>query len=162
MIMIKKILLLVIVALIFVSGFIFIKKYSFQQIEEKIKDTSLKIETIQETIAPKPTKILDNGMPNKHLIETVFVPQSPEKNWGQPWQDACEEASLLTVDLYYKGVVKIDSQTAKDAILNMINFEETQNYTHDMNNYQMSFVAQNYLLTKTKIFKTKLFTKKKN
>lgn len=149
--MIKKILLLIILVLTSVSGFIFIKKYSFQQIKEKTKDTSSKFEIIQEIIAPKPTKILDTGLPNKHLIEMAFVPQSPEKNWDQPWQDACEEASLLTVDFYYKNQNQVSVETAKNAILDMIKFEDTKNFTHDMDLDQMSLAGEQYLGYKSKI-----------
>ncbi|HPT65866.1 MAG TPA: C39 family peptidase [Candidatus Woesebacteria bacterium] len=104
----------------------------------------ISLEEIQETILPKPTKILESGLPNKHLIKTVFVPQSPEKNWDQPWQDACEEASLLTVDFYYKNK-SADSSHIKENILNMLSFEETKNYTHDMNISEMAIVGEEYL-----------------
>jgi len=61
------------------------------------------IQNIVEEIAPKPTEIIEETqLPDRHLIRTAFIPQSPEKNWDQPWQDACEEASLLNVYFYYQ------------------------------------------------------------
>jgi hypothetical protein len=129
---------------------LFPKKITKEKIENKITQTVEKIEEVKETIAPKPTKILESGLPNKHLIETAFVEQAPEKNWDQPWQDACEEASLLTVDFYYKNKLTTPDFT-KENILNMISFEETRNYTHDMTISQMSIVGEEYLGYKSEI-----------
>jgi len=124
---------------------IFPQKITKEKIENKIDQTVTKIEEIQETIAPKPTVILESGLPNKHLIQTAFVPQAPEKNWDQPWQDACEEASLLTVDFYYQNINKVSIETARDSILDMIKFEDTKNYTYDMTIDQMAIVGKDYL-----------------
>lgn len=148
--MFKKIGLFLIIVLFFL--FIILKKNIFipPKIENKINEVKNKVENVQETIAPKPTKILDTGLPNKHLIKTSFVPQSPEQNWDQPWQDACEEAALLTVNYFYKNQ-NPDSFTIRDDILKMIEFENSQNFTHDMNLDQMVLVSQKYLGFKTKI-----------
>lgn len=120
------------------------------KIEQKIVETSIKVQDLKETIAPKPTKILSTGIPDSHLIKTHFIPQAPEKNWDQPWQDACEEAAILTVNYFYKNQ-KPDISTIRDDILKMIEFENSQNFTHDMNIDQMVLVAQKYLNFKTKI-----------
>ena len=126
------------------------KNITSEKLETKITQVTQKVEEIKETVAPVPTKILESGLPDKHLIETAFVPQSPEKNWDEPWQDACEEASLLTVDYFYKNISDVDTQTIKEDLLEMIDFEDQQSSTHDMNINQMSFVAQNYLGYTTK------------
>lgn len=125
--------------------FYFKKNITRDKVETKITQITDKVEDLKETIAPQPTKIQSSGLPDKHLINAAFVPQSPEKNWDQPWQDACEEASLLTVDYYYKNISSADIQTIKNDLLKMIEFEEEQSFSHDMNIEQMSYVAQNYL-----------------
>ncbi len=108
------------------------------------------ITRLQENINPAPTKILDNGLPNKHLIKTAFVAQAPEKQWDQPWQDACEEAALITVDYYYRQISpSIVDQ--KNAILSMITFEDQQGWTHDVNLNQMAIIGSQYLSYQTKI-----------
>lgn len=129
----------------------FPKKITREKIETKINQTVNKIEEVQETIAPKPTVILESGLPNKHLIKTAFVPQAPEKNWDQPWQDACEEASLLIVDSYYQNINEVSVQAAKDGILDMIKFEDTKSYTYDMTINQMATVGTDYLGYKSEI-----------
>lgn len=150
--MIKKITLffLLILGGIFIYLKIFPPTIS-PKIENKITQVTNKVEEIKETIVPIPTKILDSGLPDKHLIKTTFIPQSPEKNWDQPWQDACEEASLLTVDYFYRNITSSDPQTIKNDLLKMIEFENQQSFTHDMNLEQMSLVATDYLKYSTKI-----------
>ncbi len=150
--MFKKLLLILFSLIILLSlSFVLIKNFFPQKIENKITQITDKVEKIKETIAPEPTKILETGLPDKHLIKALFVPQSPEKNWDQPWQDACEEASLLTVDYFYKNNHSADINAIKNDLLKMIDFENQQSFTHDMNVAQMSFVAQNYLNYSTKI-----------
>ena len=150
--MFKKIFLaLILVLFFFLTAFFIFKRFTPQKIENKISQTITQIEEVRETIAPKPTKILESGLPDQHLINMAFVPQAPEKNWDQPWQDSCEEASLLTVDFYYKNQDQVSIESARDGILNMIKFEETQNFTHDMYISQMATVGEKYLNYKSKI-----------
>ncbi len=63
------------------------------------------------------------ALPPSINLDVPFVPQAPEKNWEQPWQDACEEAAILMMDAYYK-----DIQTSvafdKEQILKMVAWEE--------------------------------------
>lgn len=151
--MFKKIGLFLIIIFVFTSSIFFFQTKSSvvsPKIENKIEEVKDSVQDFQEIVAPRPTKILENGLPDKYLIETIFVPQSPEKNWDQPWQDACEEAALLTVDYFYKKQ-KPDLNTIKSDILKMIDFEDTQNFTHDMNLDQMSLVVQKYLGYQSKI-----------
>jgi len=143
--MLKKIGLLIILTSIAVI-FIYQSKLKVvpSKITNKIEEVKNTVEDVKETIAPKPTQILSTGLPDKHLIKTTFVPQSPEHNWDQPWQDACEEAALLTVNYFYKNQDP-NLETIRDDILKMIDFENTQKFTHDMNLDQMSLVVKKYL-----------------
>ena len=84
----------------------------FPNKQPKIQIVSQQIDNILETITP--TGILD-----KHLINATFVPQAPEKNWDEPWQNACEEAALLTVDYYYQNKSP-NIQTIKADLQNLI------------------------------------------
>jgi hypothetical protein len=137
--------------ILMIPGFLFYRFLPKDKIENKITQITTKVEEVKETIAPEPTKLLSSGLPNKHQIKTVFVPQSPEKNWDQPWQDACEEASLLTVDYYYKNIASTNPQTIKNDLLKIFDFESQQSFTHDVNLDQMVVVAEKYLGYSTKI-----------
>lgn len=40
--------------------------------------------------------------PNAH-VDVPFTSQAPEGVWTEPWQNACEEASIIMIDNFYKG-----------------------------------------------------------
>lgn len=86
-----------------------------------------------------PTQII-NSLPDRHLIETSFVPQAPEKNWEQPWQDACEEASLLTVKYYYLSSALGIKEILAD-YQQIFDYESSRRWSHDINLSQMGETA---------------------
>jgi len=98
---------------------------------------------VPQPTAPPPQLGTPTPLPNYHLITTTFVPQAPEKNWDQPWQDACEEAALLTAHYYYSNK-NPSTLTIKQDILKMIEYEDSQNYLLDINLIQMSEISTNY------------------
>lgn len=138
--------------LIFISIFlIFVfNKKNQEKINNKTFYLSQEVEQIKGKYLPEPSKITKNNLPNKHLISTAFVPQAPEKNWDQPWQDSCEEAALLIVNYYYKNQQPSLDQIKTD-ILKMIDFETYQGLSKDVNTTQMATISSKYLNYKTKI-----------
>lgn len=83
------------------------------------------------SITPTPT------IPKKYLIKTTFVPQAPEKNWDQPWQDACEEAAILTLHYFYQNSSPSLSQI-KDDLLDLFSYQTSQGWGHDVNLEQIA------------------------
>lgn len=104
------------------------------------RDLSQKVIDIKDTIAPQPTKILADNLPNYHLINTAFVAQAPEKNWDEPWQDACEEAALLTVHYYYQNESPSNDQIISD-LKTLFQTETDLGFTRDINTSQMATVS---------------------
>ena len=49
-------------------------------------------------------------------IEIPFTTQAPFGSWAQPWQDFCEEATIVMVDSFYTGR-QLDKYTARDELL---------------------------------------------
>ncbi|MFA5024908.1 MAG: C39 family peptidase [Candidatus Shapirobacteria bacterium] len=97
-------------------------------------------QSVVENIIPAPTIIQKNGLPNRHLIKTTFVPQAPEKNWSQPWQDACEESALLTV-YYYNESISPKTDTIVNDLNLLFKFESEQGWGHDVNISQMATIS---------------------
>lgn len=55
---------------------------------------------------PEPTKPAPTPTPTLKAevnLKVPFLLQAPKQNWVQPYEDACEEASLIMVDAYYDG-----------------------------------------------------------
>ncbi len=67
------------------------------------------------------------ALPKEINLSVPFTSQAPEKNWEQPWQDACEEAALLMLDAYYKHY-NLSPLFAKDEILKIIKWEEERGW----------------------------------
>ncbi|RLC33867.1 hypothetical protein DRH14_04160 [Candidatus Shapirobacteria bacterium] len=111
--------------------------------------SSLKPQTSQVQQLAIDTPIPTN-IPSSHLIKAFFVEQAPQRNWDQPWQDACEEASLLTVDYYYRHQKPSKKHIVAD-ILKMIDYQHQQNWTKDINIEQMAYLSQDYLSYQTEI-----------
>ncbi len=68
-----------------------------------------------------PSTILDEPVQKVHLA-VPFWSQAPEKDWNQPWQDACEEASIIQSAHYVKWV-PLDSQKMKQEILKLVDVQ---------------------------------------
>jgi hypothetical protein len=79
-------------------------------------------------------------IPGYHQITTAFIPQSPEKNWQEPWQDSCEEASLLTVKYYYQKTTP-SLPTLLNDYQHIFSYENQNGWTHDVNLKQISQIS---------------------
>lgn len=66
-------------------------------------------------------------LPKEINLPVPFTSQAPEKNWDQPWQDACEEAVVLMFDAYYKEY-NISPLFARDEIIKMVDWEESKGW----------------------------------
>lgn len=51
-------------------------------------------------------------------LTVPFTAQSPYGNWVQPWQDLCEEASIVMVDQFYQNK-SMDKKRAKELLLDI-------------------------------------------
>ena len=66
-------------------------------------------------------------LPKEINLDVPFTSQAPEKNWEEPWQDACEEAAVLMLDAYYNDY-GLSVLSVKDEILKMVEWEEGQGW----------------------------------
>jgi hypothetical protein len=130
-----KLLLLIIILLILLLSFYLI---SHQPITPSSTPSNLSPTVTGTHLEISPTP------PKSYLIKTTFVPQAPEKNWDLPWQDACEEAALLTVDYYYRHQSPSTSQIV-EAINQMVKYEEAIGFGIDINLSQMATISSDYL-----------------
>ena len=62
------------------------------------------------------------SLPKEFLLAVPFTTQAPFANWDMPYQEACEEASVITVHYYYEGKTFTKSIADKE-ILDLVAFE---------------------------------------
>lgn len=89
-------------------------------------DTTVKPEPEVEEVSTPPTLTAD-ALPQQVHLSVPFTSQAPEKNWDQPWQDACEEAAILMLDAYYKGY-NISPLFARDEIIKQVAWQEAKEW----------------------------------
>jgi len=58
-----------------------------------------------------------------YSLKVSFSSQAPFFHWTQPWQDACEETSIIMVDSFYNQK-HLDKDAAKKQILNTLKIKE--------------------------------------
>ncbi len=110
------------------------KREKKQEVAEVIEDVSLDEElAVQE-------KIVYTGI----NLPVPFTSQAPEKNWDQPWQDACEEAAVLMLDAYYKDYT-LSPLFTKDEITKMVEWEEDQGWGTSIEMLKVKKLVEYYL-----------------
>lgn len=57
-----------------------------------------------------------SSIPEKKNLSVPFTPQAPQSDWSEPWQNACEETSIIMANNFYKNK-KISPDQAQKQIL---------------------------------------------
>lgn len=79
---------------------------------------------IQEPSVDEPVEE-EATLPVSMNLAVPFTSQAPQGNWDEPYQEACEEASVYMVHAYFTGIDegKIPADTAQQDLLKMVEFE---------------------------------------
>ncbi|NQU99795.1 MAG: C39 family peptidase [Parcubacteria group bacterium] len=108
--------------------------------QKTTKDTEL----TENTEKKEPQK--KESLPTSKKLEVPFIPQAPYKDWSEPWQNACEEAALLTLHHYIQGNSTVSSEQVKQEILDMIDWQMTYFGSHkDLDMSEVAIMAKEYL-----------------
>ncbi|MBD3244965.1 MAG: hypothetical protein GF335_03155 [Candidatus Moranbacteria bacterium] len=84
-----------------------------------------------------------NEIPQKAELEVPFTSQAPYKNWDPPYDEACEEASVIMVEYYLRGET-LDLQQANKDITLMTDWEKNHGYKVDVSLENLSQIVQSY------------------
>lgn len=81
-------------------------------------------------------------------IEMPFYSQAPFGNWDYPWQEACEEASVLLVANVYLGM-NLDRENFNNELLSLVDWEISTfgAYEHTSAEQTLEMMELNYGLT---------------
>lgn len=118
--------------------------------------------TTTETSASPEISAIPKLISSELNLKVPFYPQAPFANWDLPWQEACEEASVLLVaNVYYEH--NWPREEFNNQILQLVEWEKKQ-----FGDYKHTSVAQtaemlnNYLNLKTVIHENPTFDDVKN
>ena len=87
------------------------------------------------------------ALPASINLAVPFTPQAPHADWALPYKEACEEASVYMVKLFYDGVGEglVDANVAKQAIDKLVEFENSFfGYFEDTNALQTAAFAETF------------------
>ncbi|MFA5788355.1 MAG: C39 family peptidase [Candidatus Gracilibacteria bacterium] len=120
----KKLILAVLALGILGSGTYLVHEYRQQQkLEGPDAPDSILLEDLLEgkkSIDDLPR--VQEELPTSINIDLPFYTQAPYSNWDYPWQEACEEASVLLVANVYKGL-NLDREAYNTELLRLIDWE---------------------------------------
>lgn len=86
------------------------------------------------------------NLPTEVNLDVPFLLQAPKQNWVQPFEDACEEASLIMVDAYYDGRrTDFGPDEGVKAILDLVAYEDAEyGYNKDTTTEDVAHTAEEY------------------
>ncbi len=92
--------------------------------------------------APTPAKpSVPTEQPGSVRLTMPFASQAPTGNWDPPYDEACEEASLIIVNHYLEGTA-LDATIMNKDILAMVDHEESKGLPIDIDMFQLATVAR--------------------
>ncbi len=91
-------------------------------------------------------------LPATFDVEVPFISQSPTGDWGLPYQEACEEASLIMVSRYFNDQ-ELTAEIMDEEIKLSVAWEEepARNMNMDSNVEEIFAMSKNYFNLKGKI-----------
>ncbi len=91
--------------------------------------------------------LIRGDLPDEMNLRIPFTTQAPYQNWDLPYQEACEEASVIMVHAFYQGEAGvIPKEKAKQAIDDFVNYEnKTLGYYKDTDADDLAKVIKGYL-----------------
>ncbi|MBD3269901.1 hypothetical protein GF376_00045 [Candidatus Peregrinibacteria bacterium] len=81
--------------------------------------------------------------PESVQLEVPFIAQAPFGDWSPPFDEACEEASIIMVKFFLDNQ-KISKEIAENEIVNFVGWQTEQGYSVDIRSDQMAEVSKNY------------------
>jgi hypothetical protein len=72
---------------------------------------------------PSDPLAIDFAIPESINLDVPWISQAPHSNWDMPYQEACEEASMIMVNGFYELKDAITPDQADDEILKLVAYE---------------------------------------
>ena len=82
-----------------------------EQVEDPVEDS------VEDPITEDPV-----DLPSEINLDVIFYSQAPDADWGMPWQEACEEASLILAYYYVKNQ-PLSKEKFKEDIWGMVDWQ---------------------------------------
>jgi hypothetical protein len=116
--------------------------------EEIIKNDEEIIETevpeMEETVEISTNEQSNLILPSEFKLKVLFSTQAPTENWDMPYQEACEEASVIMAYYYFAGKT-LNRPIMNEEILKLVKWQEdTFGYYKDTTLAETARIAEEY------------------
>lgn len=93
----------------------------------------------------EPTSIVENTLPEEFNLDIQFYSQAPKSDWDMPYQEACEEASLILA-YNYLTLRKMTVEEFDQALRDMVTWQiDTYGVHKDITIEELGIIAEKYL-----------------
>lgn len=152
-----KIIIFILAIIILSAVLFYIQFFKVREWRPEVPQPKKKIITPQDNSQPTttPDAVKNNNQAITILkeinLDVPFQSQAPFGNWAEPYQDACEEASLIMVSHYLRNT-GLSKQAMKDEIDRMIAWEmQKWGYQKELTMEEVKIVAVAFYKYKTEI-----------
>lgn len=83
-------------------------------------------------------------IPKEYSLDVPYTVQAPHGVWSLPYQEACEEASIMMVGRYLNDRTISDANDADAAILQLVDYVEQNGYSIDMTAAETATVLSDF------------------
>jgi hypothetical protein len=100
--------------------------------------------TINPSVSSSSSQMISSvatSIPSSVRIDMPFASQAPTSNWDPPYDEACEEASLIIVRHYLEGSA-LDPSIMDGDIHEMVDYEAAHGLPVDIDMFQLADVAR--------------------
>ena len=108
------------------------------------------VQFARTTVATEKDTIQEVTLPGKASILVPFTVQAPLGDWGAPYQEACEEASIIMMDYYLRNA-PLEPDQANREILQLVQWEEAHHYKYDVSILELKNIVEEYYKYPTRI-----------
>jgi uncharacterized protein YvpB len=153
--------LIIILVLFLILFFVFEKKYDSPTIVSKTEninssnssliqqEVNNEIQSENNVIAENISQSLETKLPDKVLLDVPFVEQAPMRIWDALHEDACEEASLITVENFINKKEAGSAKEQEKEIQDLVKYETKNGYASSITLDQLNKLAADYYNLKT-------------
>lgn len=92
---------------------------------------------------PEKSTIEEVELPSSAYLEVPFTAQAPHGNWDNPYQEACEEASVIMVDYFLRSASLTPDQANRE-IIQLVNWEQANRYKYDVSVEELATIIKEY------------------
>ncbi|MBP9718009.1 C39 family peptidase [Candidatus Gracilibacteria bacterium] len=109
---------------------------------------------VEPKIEPKVEPKKEEKIPAQKNLAVPFTTQAPHQNWDMPYQEACEEATVLMLDAFIKGYA-LTPDSADAALLKIVDWENKNlGYYKDTTTAETLQILKSHFGIKNVVIKT--------